>query len=192
VTGKAFIHRNSEDDFFETPYRITHKLFEHEEFDFNFEVLEPACGYGAITRILQYYFDGDINYYDKYKGSINKDFFDETKKYKYVITNPPYKIADEFVLKAKEIYNKKFAFFLRTNYLSGQKRYNKKVYDSLKNVYIFNRMPDLSQPLKESGLYKTAGIVYAWLVWEKGWKGKPMIEFLDCSMDIDRNMKGII
>ena len=55
--GKAFIHRSSKIDFYETPYSITNQLLEEvyikrKLLHFSDSILEPACGNGAIVRML--------------------------------------------------------------------------------------------------------------------------------------------
>ena len=43
---------------------------------------------------------------------VEKDFLLEYGNYDYIITNPPFSIAYEFVQKAKQVATKKFAFLL--------------------------------------------------------------------------------
>jgi hypothetical protein len=195
--GKGFMHRSAESNFFETPYSMTDQFMELEKFKYNSTCIEPACGNGAISKRIRPYFkyliEGDISH--------GNDFFENTFKYSYIITNPPYgKEADKFIVHAKKVTKIKFAMLLRTNFLSGTDRFksgnikltllqrvkgifikswDKGIYTNLKKVYIFTRMSDLRAPIREDGKYPTAGIVYAWLVWEKGYRGKPMIEWID-------------
>ena len=118
----------------------------------------------------------DIDGIQPYRG----DFYKEDRKFRYLITNPPFGTeADKFVHKAKQVCTDKFAMLLRTNYLSGQKRYESGVYENLKSVYVFTRMSDLSSPIRKDGKYPTAGIVYAWFVFKIGYKGKPKIDWID-------------
>lgn len=195
--GKGFMHRSAENNFFETPYSMTDQFMELEKFDYNSTCIEPACGNSAISQRIYSYFkhfvEGDIS-----KGN---DFYKNHCRYDYLITNPPYgKEADKFVMHAKKVVTKKFAMLLRTNFLSGSERFklgdiklsmwqrfkgifitswDKGIYTNLKKVYIFTRMSDLRASIREDGKYPTAGIVYAWLVWEKGYRGDPKIKWID-------------
>lgn len=190
--GKAFIHSSADGDFFPTPYSMTRQFLEREYFDYSGSVLEPACGGGHMSKILKEKFRA-VNSYDLKDGH---DFYKEKERYDYVITNPPYgKEADKFVIKAKSVTKHKFAMLLRTNYLSGQERYDSEVYRWLRDIYVFTRMPDLrpfikttdkegkvslvQNPIREDGTYPTAGIVYAWMVWDVGYIGKPSINWID-------------
>lgn len=49
----------------------------------------------------------------------------------------------------------------------------------LKKIYIFTRYPLLGDPLRSDGKYKTGMMVYAWYCFEKGYKGEPIIKWLD-------------
>ncbi|TET97718.1 MAG: hypothetical protein E3J23_08550 [Candidatus Stahlbacteria bacterium] len=179
--GGSFIHRSADNNNFNTHYSLTEQLLQKEHFSSSLPVLEPACGKSCITKILNGLFlkvdQFDINH----PVSLHrKDFYTENKKYPYIITNPPYgKETDKFVMKAKEICTVKFAFLLRTNYLSGQARYKAGAYKWLKNIYVFSRMPDLRALIRRDGKYPSAGIVYAWLVWEIGWNEAPRFYTID-------------
>lgn len=79
-------------------------------------ILEPACGNGAIVKVLKEKGFAKIICYDK-----ETNFLKETKQYPYIITNPPYSLAYEFIQKAKEIAYSEFAMLLPLSYLHGKK-----------------------------------------------------------------------
>jgi len=181
--GKNFscnnIGQRKKSDFYETPYSITKQLLEVEYF--NSPILEPACGKGAIVKMLS----GKVISYD-----VKKDFLKETKKYPCIITNPPFSLAFEFIIKAKEIATKKFAFLLPLSYLHGKKRFDHIYQDKkypLAKVYIFTRYPMLGDKLREDGKYRTGMMVYAWYIWEKGWNGEPITRWIDNNKNVLRN-----
>lgn len=164
--------QRKESDFYQTPYKLTESLFKNEDFDFNKIVLEPACGDGAIVRILNSYFTyKNVESYDLKIHNIDflKDCPD--RKYDYIITNPPFSIANEFIIKAKEICTIKFAFLMKLNYLQGQWRYKNifNKYDNfpLTKVYVFTRMPTFESTIREDGKYETGMQATAWYIWEK-------------------------
>ena len=185
--GKAFMHRDdSKDnkrvgDMFETPPILTELLLYNEKFEGN--ILEPCAGNGAMVKVLKEKLNNNISYFDKYYGDNKQDFLEYNESVTNIISNVPYgELTDKMVMHGKSIYTGKMALLLRTNYLSGQKRFFLNVYKELKTVYVYNRMPDLRFPIREDGLVQnTAGIVYAFFVWEKGYVGDPSIKFLDIS-----------
>jgi len=190
--GKNFSRNNrgqrKKSDFYETPYSMTEHLLRNEVFDSRLSVCEPACGGGAITKILSDSFTGDITSYDA-----DVDFLTETKQYNYIITNPPFSLALEFVKKAKTVATDKFALLLPLSYLHGKQRYDEVYNDrsyGLKHVYVFTRYPLLGEALREDGKYKTGMMVYAWYVFENGYNKDPMIKWIDNNDDIYRKIKG--
>lgn len=166
--GKAFMHRSSKDDCYSTPYSMVWQLLEKEKFHKDDQILEPCSGEGTIVTALYQQGCTNITNYDIKEGF---NFFEDKKYYSQIITNPPYRQADQFVAKAKEIYTYKIAMLLRLNYLSGYQRYEAGIFNELSTIYTFTRMSDLRAPIRKDGKYPSAGIVYAWLIWEKGYNG---------------------
>lgn len=174
IKGKNFSANNmgqrKKSDFYETPYSITSQLLEVEQF--SKPILEPACGNGAIEKVI-----GECVAYDK-----EKDFLLEENKYPSIITNPPFSLAFEFIQKAKKVATEKIAFLLPLSYLHGKKRFDYVYQDKefpLARVYVFTRYPMLGDRLRDDGKYRTGMMVYAWFVWDKNHTGEPIIRWLD-------------
>lgn len=171
--GKNFSCNNTgkrkKSDFYETPFSLTKQLLAVESLVG--EVLEPACGNGAISSLIQ------CTAYDA-----ETDFFKEEKRYDTIITNPPYSLAYQFIQKAKEVSKNKIVFLLPLSYLHGKKRFDDIWSDRkfpLARVYVFTRYPMLGEKLRPDGKYNTGMMVYAWFVWERSHKGKPEINWID-------------
>jgi hypothetical protein len=186
--GKNFSANNTsgkrkKSDFYETPYSITQKFLSVEDFDKTLTVCEPACGAGAISKILkESWEDSLVTEYD-----IETNFLWEMGEYDYIITNPPFSIAHQFIQKAKQVAKKKFAFLLPLSYLHGKKRYDEIYSDKnygLKKVYVFTRYPMLGEKLRKDGKYNTGMMVYAWFVFENGYSELPTIEWIDNNEDV--------
>ena len=161
--------QRNKSDMYSTPYSMTEQLLQNEKFDYKKTVLEPCCGHWAITKVLEKNFlSSNIESTDKNDGF---DFFDYTNSYDYIITNPPFSLAFEFIQKSKEITKDKFAMLLPLSYLHGQKRYESGVFKDvnypLTKVYVFTRYPLLTDTIREDGKYKTGMMVYCWFIWEK-------------------------
>lgn len=175
--GKNFSKNNmgqrKERDFYETPYSLTRELLKREKLFGT--ILEPACGEGAITKVLSefgYNFD---------KSDIENNFLKQSKHYDTIITNPPFTIANEFILKASEL-SSVFYFLLPLNYLHGKKRYNEIFKNNklnLEKVFIMTRTPMLGNELREDGKFKTGMQLYAWYKFNKNFIGNPTIEWIE-------------
>lgn len=178
--------KRSKSDFYQTPYAITRRLLEVEKFEGH--ILEPACGAGAITAILKEAGYDDVTAYDLLLDG--KDFLAETRKFDAIVTNPPFSLAKEFILKACEVAPR-FAFLLPLSYLQGQARYNEiwSASEILEKVYIFTRYPLLSAHIRPDGKYETAMMAYAWYIFDTRHKGAATIHWLDSSEDVARKGK---
>jgi len=186
--GKNFSANNAtgkrkKSDFYETPYTLTRKFLDVEYFDKSLSVCEPACGGGAITKVLKEYWEDDkITAYDK-----ETNFLWDYNEYNSIITNPPFSLAFEFIQKAKQLAKTKFALLLPLSYLHGKKRYDEIYSDKtygLEKVYVFTRYPMLGEALREDGKYNTGMMVYAWYIWTNGYSGLPTVDWLDNNEDV--------
>ena len=180
-SGNNALGQRKKSDFYETPYSMTSHLLEVEDFNKSLTVCEPACGDGAIVKILEKKWDNVVAY------DIEKNFLWETENYDYIITNPPFSLAYEFVQKAKQIATEKFAFLLPLSYLHGKKRYDNIYMDKqygLKKVYVFTRYPMLGESLREDGKYNTGMMVYAWYIFENHYSELPAIDWIDNNEDV--------
>jgi hypothetical protein len=168
--------KRNKNDSYSTPYSMTEQLLEVEQFDGT--ILEPACGQGAIVKVIHKTMSNNIISHD-----IQDDFlspnYDVCTEVANIITNPPFSLALEFIQKAKSIYTKKIAMLLPLSYLHGQKRYESKIFSELKCVHVFTRYPLLEEEIREDGKYRTGMMVYAWFVWQKGHNDKPYISWID-------------
>ncbi len=185
MKGKAFGHSAKQNrvkgDDYPTPYSLTRRLLEVEKFEKRYKILEPAAGKKeAIVKVLK---DQGFTVESRCLSK-GQDFLKSWDKFPYIITNPPYSLADEFVEHSRKHATKKFALLLRTNFLSGQRRIKDQRFRELRKVWIFSRMPDLTQDLRTDGKFKTAMIVYAWFVFEKGYTGAPEIGWIENSADV--------
>ena len=190
MKGKNFSlksNKRNKNDYYQTPYGMTRQLLEVENFEG--KILEPSCGAGAIVKVLRDH-NKLVDYCDlnnefsltgifkNFKDFVNDDF----DRYDNIITNPPYSLAKEFILKAKQITNNKIAMLLPLNYLHGVTRYNEIYIDKefpLKAVYVFCRYGLLEDTIREDGMYKSGMMVYAWYIWDKDYKGEPMIRWIN-------------
>jgi len=185
--GKNFSTNNTgkrkKSDFYETPYSLTRHLLNVENFDFSKIVCEPACGDGAIVCVLKEKWQS--NNIAAYDAEVN--FLKDTKQYDYIITNPPFSLAFEFLQQSKKLAKNKFALLLPLSYLHGKKRYDMIYTDTdypLKKVYVFTRYPMLGEKLREDGKYNTGMMVYAWYIFEKEYDGNPIIDWIDNNNDV--------
>lgn len=178
-----------ENDFYATNPKAVEMLFEKEKFKGSF--LEPCVGQGHIANVIETAYPNEPIYVSDLvdRGYNNTKVFDFLThnfmgtKIHNIITNPPFSLAKEFLEKSMEIieYGGKVALFLKIQFLEGEKR--KEMFEKYppKYIYVFRkRMATFNngQEVDENGKKWATTMCHAWFVWEKGFKGEPIVRWL--------------
>jgi hypothetical protein len=165
------------DDFYPTPPIAIFELIKREYFHGN--IWEPACGDGAISKVLEGIgfttISSDI--VDRGYGE-QIDFLSSDYVADNIITNPPYKLALDFVLQAKKLSRNKIAMLLKTSWLEGISRYEmfQDQEFPLKTIYQFSKRLTFSKGGEET---KNNGMIaHAWFLWDKNHIGAPTINWI--------------
>jgi len=163
------------DDFYPTPPEGTRALLSVERFDG--PIWEPACGDGAISKVLI-----DAGYevissdlVDRGYGESRADFLMEYKpRAPNIVTNPPFKMAEPFVRKALDLTTGKVAMLCRLAWLEGRER--RKMFEStpLARVWVFAGRLSL-QRARLAEKHEGGMIAFAWFVWDHSHKGPPTL-----------------
>jgi hypothetical protein len=187
LAGGTVNYERIENDFYATDPVSTEALFKIEKFD-STSFLEPCCGEGHISKIIEENFPFaeiiSTDLIDRGYGKGNIDFltYDYKRKFDYVITNPPYKLAKEFVEKSLKVTNKKVAMFLKIQFLEGVGRYQFFKDTPLKTVHVFSSRqspwtngqkinPKTNKPWEST-------MCFCWFIWEHGYEGEPIIKWI--------------
>tara|TARA_R100001530_G_scaffold75953_1_gene53307 strand:- start:286 stop:885 length:600 start_codon:yes stop_codon:yes gene_type:complete len=171
-------------DYYATDPSAIDDLFDREQFSEN--IWECACGEGHLSkRMLElgsFYglnvFSSDI--IDRGYGQVADFLSIEWQEWNGdIITNPPYKYAQDFVEKSLQIIptGNKVAMFLKLTFLEGQKRKQMFLNAPPKKIYIYSKRKQCAKNGRFDK-FTSSAIAYAWYVWEKGFKGKPKIEWI--------------
>jgi hypothetical protein len=175
MNRKTFIRNTNKLDFYDTPDICTEMLMSVEKF--RGLVFEPACGYGAISKILSQRYEVVSSDVNDYGYGTERDFF-SINSADNVVTNPPYNIVEEFVTHALKITKRKVCLLLRLDFLHGQKRYDEIFKNNpVLRLYIFTKRVEF-RPEKNRTF--GGGMTTAWFVWDKKCKENTEIKFLDC------------
>nr|DAS58898.1 MAG TPA: adenine-specific methyltransferase [Caudoviricetes sp.] len=177
-------HERAEYDYYATEPRAVELLLEQEEFEST--IWEPACGEGHISKVLtdHGYKVISTDLIDRGYGEGVIDFLTcdaPIVHFPYdIITNPPYKYATEFAEKALELVAKyqKVAMFLKLTFMESKKRKSFFQKYPPRKVYVSSGrlMCGFNGQFKENS---GRAIAYAWYVWEKGFKGDPVIRWIN-------------
>ncbi len=157
-------HADRGDDCYETPPCALEALMRVEALPPC--IWEPACGPGALVRVLQahghHVIASDIR---QYGHNEVMDFFDTTSAIaKCILTNPPFKIAQKFVEHALKLCPTVYMLG-RLTWLESTRRTSILENDRLARVYVFrNRLPMMHRRGWD-GPKDTSAIAYAWFCW---------------------------
>jgi hypothetical protein len=166
-------------DYYATPQKALEDLLQREQFQ---NVWECADGEGHLCGVLKKYgllarhsdlVDrgcGSIIDFLKYQGEWEGD----------IITNPPYRYAMQFVLKALEIIpdGRKVAMLLKIQFLEGKQR-RKLLFNENPpaRIYVWSDRISCALNGKFDKIKHGSPMMFAWFVWEKGFKGDSIIKW---------------
>lgn len=167
-----------ENDFYPTPPEATLALLSREHFTGS--IWEPACGDGAICRVLEQQGYRDIiasDLIDRGYGEAPHDFLRSTRRADNIVTNPPFTLAQQFVEHSLAATNGKVAMLCKLVFLEGQKR--KAFFENtpLARVHVFSKRVNFYRE-GERGKLGTSMMAFAWFVWEHGHEGAATIGWL--------------
>jgi hypothetical protein len=169
-------------DYYATDPDAINFLFEMEEFE-DKPIWEPACGGKHLSQRMEdlaceVYSSDIVN--RGYECEI-LDFlkYDGPKFKGHIVTNPPYKYATEFVLKALESCTGKTAMFLKLQFLETIKRYEdlfskqppKIVYPFVRRMNVYKN-GDFSNK-------QSSAVAYAWFVWCEDYDYTTRLKWID-------------
>lgn len=168
---------DSPDDF-PTPPWATRALLRHvigEQSLTKMSCLEPACGRGHMSKALAETFE-TVEAFDAfdYGYGLRRDFLEypyKDKSFDWIITNPPFKFASEFVLRALPIAREGVAIFARTVFLESLGRYGSIFRHNPPAVFaqFVERVPLVKGRLDQKASTATG---YAWFVWNTRFTGQ--------------------
>ena len=95
-----------------------------------------------------------------------------------IVTNPPYKLATEFVQHSIELGADTVAMFLKVTFLEGQKR--RLLFDKYppETVAVFSKRIQVAINGDPEAFKKSSAACYAWFIWSKGYNGKPSVTWI--------------
>ena len=116
-------------DFYPTPPNVTQSLinFLNDEVNIvtkDLTVCEPACGSGMMSDVLKQHFKTVESFDIRDTGYGKQHDFLQSKPddCKVMITNPPFVLAEQFIIKSKEYGYEMVALLLKSQYWHSSKR----------------------------------------------------------------------
>jgi hypothetical protein len=136
---------------------------------------EPACGEGHMARPLAEYFHFVMatDVHDYGHGEICDFLFPNEwaeADWDWIITNPPFRLAEQFILRGLDLATRGVAVLVRTSFLEGGGRYANLFSQVPPSVILqfAERVPMHKGRLDPNGSTATA---YCWIIWRKDYEG---------------------
>jgi hypothetical protein len=129
---------------------------------------EPACGEGHMARPLAESF-GEVIATDVHPygfGAVEDFLWPTTREADWIITNPPFRLAEEFALTAIGRARRGVALLVRSSWIEGIGRYERlfSVHTPTWVCPFVERVPMVKGRLDPAASTATA---YCWIVWRK-------------------------
>lgn len=187
TTIGASNHANKEretNDYYATDPKAAELICKLESFSVN--IWECACGEGHLSKVFE---QNGYNVYssdlvNRGYGDAGVDFLSRYEVWNGdIITNPPYKLAKEFVEHALSIVpiGKKVAMFLKLTFMESQSR--RKLFDTQppKTIWVSSSRLQCAMNGDFDTYKKGTGtaIAYAWYIWEKGYTGETSVRWFN-------------
>lgn len=169
------------DDFYPTPPELTRALLSVESFEGG--IWEPACGDGALSRELE---EAGIrvvstDLVDRGYGEPRRDFLFETAMpagCAHVVTNPPFKLGEQFWERACALAPGKVAFLCRLTWLEGMRRSEMFRQWPLARVWICPWRPKFQRGRLATEDDAAGMLAHAWYVRDPAHIGEPTLRWL--------------
>ena len=173
------------EDFYATDPVAAEWLLKLETFYPN--IWECACGEGHLSKVFEKagYYVKSTDLIDRGFGEHGIDFLgiDNIEWEGDIITNPPYKYAQQFIEKALSIIPKgnKVAMFLKIQFMESVGRKTLFVDHPPKTIYVSSRRLMCAKNAEFEKMIAGGGsaVSYAWYVWENGFKGTTQIKWFN-------------
>ena len=176
------LNERETNDYYATEPRALEMLLDIEEF--NPLIWECACGEGHLSEVLKNrgYIVRSTDLIERGYGESGIDFLKENKPFLGdIITNPPYKYAQQFVEHALDILYDgcRVAMFLKLQFLEGKAR--RKLYEKYppKTIYVSSGRLCCAMNGDFDKYSKSNAVTYAWFIWEKGFRGEPTVRWFN-------------
>ncbi len=170
-------------DLYQTPAVAVEALLRVETL--SKKIWEPACGPGAIVKVLRAHghqvIGSDLFNYGDTTHFYGRDFLSEKlpKGCAGIVTNPPYQLAAQFVRHAIKICPY-VAMLLRLAFLESEGRSD--VLDGHKpaRIHVFKkRLPMMHRVIdgvEWQGPRASSAIAFCWIVWDQSYRGPTTID----------------
>ena len=185
-------HAERGHDLYETPAVAVEALLRVLELRSG-AIWEPACGRGAIANVLRargHCVVGTdlVDYGADPTAMYGVDFLKTTglpPGVTTIVTNPPFKSANEFIAHAIELCPN-VIMLGRLALLESERRSSVLEGRGLRRVFVFRKRLPMMHRDGWQGRRGNSGMAFCWLQWQRGYRGEPVLQRISWEDDRDR------
>lgn len=168
LSGGCGDNKRQDGDFYPTPDWVSDALLDNcgNDYRFSGNIWECACGDGRLAKRimdkcpLAEVYSSDL--FNRGYGDCDIDFLTAVpdRQFDWIITNPPFELAFDFMKKAERIVKRGYAFLLPIRYLTGKKRAEFYRVNQPSKIIVIPQKVDFmgnGNPIME----------FAWFIWDK-------------------------
>ena len=181
ATNHSISKLRAENDYYATDPIAAHLLLEVEPELYN--IWECACGEGHLAKV----FDNEnklnkaTDLIDRGYGTIENFLLNKEPYHNGdIVTNPPYKYAQEFVEHALNLVDtgRYVCMFLKVLFLESRSR--KQLFQQYppKTIYVSSSRINCAKN-GDFNRYTSSAIAYAWFVWQKGYSAETVVKWIN-------------
>lgn len=150
------------------------------------KIWDNCCGMGHLSVPLMFAGHNVVatDLVNRGFGVGGVDFLAETSlhlvcDFDAIVMNPPFKLQLKFILLALKRIRQGgiVAVFLPTRYLEGDTRFTK-LFDKYPPIMVAQFIKRVKCCKNADFTIKTGATAYAWFIWEKGFKGDPVVKWI--------------
>ena len=146
----------------------------------NKNIWECACGEGHLSKVFEQagFNVTSTDLIDRGYGVGGVDFLKCEEPFDGdIVTNPPYRYADEFIEHALSLVpaGNHVCMFLKVQFLEGQKRRHLYETNPPKTIWVSSKRIKCGK----NGHFQSSMIAYAWFVWQKGYTGDTVLKWFN-------------
>ena len=191
LAGSNSSRGREENDYYATPPIATEAILNEINL-LNDSILEPAAGEGHIVKVLKERYpyneiiandlvERESRFGIDVNGNIDFLSYEPRRKFGTIITNPPFKYAQQFIEKSLTLAEHYVIMFAKIQFLETVER--KKMFEEHppKFVFVFSRRVSPwrnGNETDENGKAWASPMCFAWYVWEIGYEGETIVRWL--------------
>lgn len=178
------------DDFYATHPKAIDALLTYDGLQLPKHIWEPSCGTGCLSkRLIEKGYDVfSSDLVDRGYGTGGMNFFEQASlpdgSTECILTNPPYKFATDYAVHALSLLHDGgyLCLFLKTTFAEGQERF-RRIFAFTPPILVLQCVERiLCAKNGEFGYMEDHGgsaVSYAWWIWQKGYKGKTTLDWIN-------------